>query len=155
MVNDHNIRLGFLASHNGSTMQAIVDACISNLIKADPVVLISNNSSSGAMTRARQMNIPFHHLSSGTHPNFEDLDKAITYFERALKIRRSLNVKVGMCESLEDLAQTYYEKKEPHRALQYLQDSLHLHNELGNMDKVIHLKKQISNFKDLVKGDTE
>ena len=78
MVNDHNIRLGFLASHNGSTMQAIVDACISNLIKADPVVLISNNSSSGAMTRARQMNIPFHHLSSGTHPNFEDLDKAIT-----------------------------------------------------------------------------
>ncbi|MFL2745829.1 MAG: phosphoribosylglycinamide formyltransferase [Dehalococcoidia bacterium] len=78
MVNDRNIRLGFLASHNGSTMQAIVDACISNLIKAEPVVLISNNSSSGAMTRAREMKIPFHHLSSATHPNFEDLDKAIT-----------------------------------------------------------------------------
>tara|TARA_B100001013_G_C24558361_1_gene421511 strand:- start:67 stop:672 length:606 start_codon:yes stop_codon:yes gene_type:complete len=78
MVNDRNIRLGFLASHNGSTMQAIVDACVSNFIKADPVVLISNNSSSGAIARAIQMKIPFHHLSSETHPDFEDLDKIIT-----------------------------------------------------------------------------
>ena len=84
-----------------------------------------------------------------------DLDKAIFYFEKALKVRKALEVKVAMCESLEDLAQTYYEKKEPHRALQYLQDSLQLHDELGNMNKVVHLKKKISNVQDLVRGDTE
>ena len=69
MVNDRNIRLGFLASHNGSTMQAIVDACVSNFIKADPVVLISNNSSSGAIARAIQMKIPFHLLSEHSLQN--------------------------------------------------------------------------------------
>lgn len=77
MENNRNIRLGFLASHNGSTMQAIVDACINKSIQADPVVLISNNSSSGAIHRAKRMKISCHHLSSETYPYFEDLDKAI------------------------------------------------------------------------------
>ena len=78
MVNNRNIRLGFLASHNGSTMQAIVDACINKSIHADPVVLISNNSSSGAINIAKRMKISSYHLSSVTHPYFEDLDKAIS-----------------------------------------------------------------------------
>jgi len=77
MVNNQNIRLGFLASHNGTTMQAIVDACIKKSIQADPVVLITNNSSSGAIHRAKHMKISCHHLSSETHPDLEDLDKAI------------------------------------------------------------------------------
>ena len=84
-----------------------------------------------------------------------DLDKAISYFEKALKVRKSLDVKVGMCETLEHLAQTHYEKKEPHIALQYLHDSLDQHNQLGNMDKVVHLKKEISNMQELVKGGIE
>ena len=64
MVNNQNIRLGFLASHNGSTMQAIIDACIKESLNAEPVVLISNNSRSGAICRAKKIKMPFYHLSS-------------------------------------------------------------------------------------------
>jgi len=71
------LRLGFLASHNGSNMQAIIDACRDKTLKAKPCIVISNNSNSGAMERAKKENIPFLHLSASTHPSEEELDKAI------------------------------------------------------------------------------
>jgi phosphoribosylglycinamide formyltransferase-1 len=40
-------------------------------------VVLSNNSASGALTRARAAGIPGHHLSSVTHPASETLDAAI------------------------------------------------------------------------------
>jgi phosphoribosylglycinamide formyltransferase-1 len=40
-------------------------------------VVVSNNSRSGAIARARQEGIPHAHLSSVTHPNPEHLDQAI------------------------------------------------------------------------------
>ena len=52
------MRIAFLASHNGSNMQAIIDACKSAALQAVPAVVISNNSDSGAMARARQDDIP-------------------------------------------------------------------------------------------------
>jgi len=58
-------------------MQAIIDACKSGEIKANPAVVISNNSRSGASSKAKQSGIPFYHLSSATHPNLEELDGAI------------------------------------------------------------------------------
>ena len=42
-----------------------------------PVVIISNNSDSGAIARAKQEGIPFYHLSHITHPQPEALDQAI------------------------------------------------------------------------------
>jgi phosphoribosylglycinamide formyltransferase 1 len=69
--------LGFLVSHNGSNMQAIVEACKSGDIKAKPAVVICNNSRSGASFKAKQASIPFYHLSSNTHPVPEELDAAI------------------------------------------------------------------------------
>ena len=71
------LRLGFLASHGGSNMQAIIDACKEGRLQAEPCVVISNNSRSGAMERARREGIPAHHLSSRTHPDPEALDEAI------------------------------------------------------------------------------
>ena len=62
MVNNQNIRLGFLASHNGSTMQAIIDACIKESLNAEPVVLITNNSRSGAICRAKKIKMPFYRI---------------------------------------------------------------------------------------------
>ena len=59
-------------------MQAIIDACKEGRLHAEPVVVISNNSESGAMERARRENIPAYHLSSATHPDPTDLDAAIT-----------------------------------------------------------------------------
>jgi len=66
------LRLGFLASHNGSNMQAIIDACKEGRLRAQPAVVISNNSEAGALARARQEGIPAFHLSSRTHPGALD-----------------------------------------------------------------------------------
>ena len=71
------MKLGLLASHRGTNLQAIVDACSSGRLAAEPVVVISNNSDSGAARRARREGIPFQHLSGKTHPSAEDLDAAI------------------------------------------------------------------------------
>jgi phosphoribosylglycinamide formyltransferase-1 len=69
--------LGFLASGRGSNMQAVIDACRSGRLRAQPSVVISNNSRSGAIERARCAGIPSLHLSSATHPDPGDLDRAI------------------------------------------------------------------------------
>jgi phosphoribosylglycinamide formyltransferase-1 len=71
------MRLGFLASHHGSNLQAIVDACHRGQLRATPAVIISNNRDSGALARAVAEGIPHYHLSSSTHPEPEDLDQAI------------------------------------------------------------------------------
>ncbi len=71
------MNIGFLASHNGSNMQAIVDACKSGILQASPVVVISNNGNSGALVRAKQEGIPCFHLSSKTHPDPQELDQSI------------------------------------------------------------------------------
>ena len=71
------LRLGFLASHGGSNMQAIIDACKDGRLDAEPAVVISNNSESTALERARREGIPDYHLSSATHRDPAELDAAI------------------------------------------------------------------------------
>jgi folate-dependent phosphoribosylglycinamide formyltransferase PurN len=71
------MNIGFLASHNGTNMQAIIDACKTGSLEASPVVVISNNSRSGALARAKQESIPRSHLSTKTHPDPDKLDLAI------------------------------------------------------------------------------
>jgi len=62
------LRLGFLASHGGSNMQAILDACKAGRLDAVPCVVISNNSEAMALQRARREGIPAWHISGATHP---------------------------------------------------------------------------------------
>lgn len=71
------MRLGILASHGGSNMQAIIDAIKQGVLPAGVVVVISNNAGSMAATRAATEGIPFRHLSGVTHPSPEDLDAEI------------------------------------------------------------------------------
>ena len=71
------LKLGFLASHHGTNMQEIIDACKDRRLDAKPCAVISNNSKSGAIQRAKKEGIPYYHLSGKTHSEFEDLDKAI------------------------------------------------------------------------------
>jgi phosphoribosylglycinamide formyltransferase-1 len=71
------MNLGFLASHNGSNMQAIIDACKSGALQAMPALVISNNAESGALARAARESIPHCHISSKTHPSPEHLDEAM------------------------------------------------------------------------------
>ena len=58
-------------------MQAIIDACKEGRLHADPRVVISNNSNSRALERARREGIPAYHLSGRTHPDPGELEKAI------------------------------------------------------------------------------
>lgn len=71
------LRIGVLASHGGSNMQSIIDACKSNDINGEVSVVISNNSNSGAVGRAEKADIPVYHLSSSNYPFADDLDEAI------------------------------------------------------------------------------
>lgn len=71
------LRLGFLASHGGSNMQAILDACAAGVLDALPAVVISNNSGSQALVRAKAMGVPALHISGTTHPGPGSEDEAI------------------------------------------------------------------------------
>lgn len=57
-------------------MQAVIDACNSGDLDACPVIVIGNNSQSGALARAKREGIAYCHLSSKTHPTPDKLDNA-------------------------------------------------------------------------------
>jgi phosphoribosylglycinamide formyltransferase-1 len=71
------LRIGVLASHEGTTLQAILDACAAGEIPARVVAVVSNNSDSGALRRARAASARAIHLSGKTHPEAGALDRAI------------------------------------------------------------------------------
>lgn len=64
--------IAFFASHGGSNMQAIIDEIERGKLVSVPALLITNNSKSGAVTRAINHNIPTYHISNVTHPNDHD-----------------------------------------------------------------------------------
>lgn len=67
-------RLAFLASHNGSSARAITRACAQGIIPATPVLMISNNPASAALTWAAQENLACLVLNAKTR---EDVDQAM------------------------------------------------------------------------------
>jgi len=73
MSNLKNIAV--FASGGGSDLQAIIDGCKLGKINAAVGVVISNNSKSMALTRARAENIPAFHFSQKSEKIFEDPQK--------------------------------------------------------------------------------
>lgn len=71
------MRLAVLASHEGTTLQSILDACKAGTIPCRVVAIISNNRESRTLERARGADVPAHYLSSRTHPDPAALDAAI------------------------------------------------------------------------------
>lgn len=71
------MRIGVLASHEGTVLQALLDACADQRLCACVSIVISNNSDSGALRRARDCRIPAVHMSSATHSDGATLDHAI------------------------------------------------------------------------------
>ncbi len=71
------LNLGFFASHRGSNMQAVIDACKMGILAARAGVVISNNSEAEALVRAKQEGIPAFHFSNKTFPDPELLDQVI------------------------------------------------------------------------------
>jgi len=76
-LKSRKIRLGVLASHAGTNLQAIIDACASGQIHASVEVVISNNSSSYALERAQKSGIQAVHMSRYTNSTNQELDLAI------------------------------------------------------------------------------
>jgi len=74
-VQPEPLKLGFLASHGGSNLQAVLDAIGSGRLNAAAQIVISNNSTAPALERARKAGIPALHLSEATHP--QGVDRAI------------------------------------------------------------------------------
>jgi len=70
------LRIGVLASHEGTTLQSVIDACAQGRINGRVVAVISNNSGSGALRRATAAGIETF-LSSVPHSNGDFLDAAI------------------------------------------------------------------------------
>jgi len=70
-------RLGVLASHEGTTLQAVIDACRRDSSPWEIAVVVSNNPDSGALRRARAAGLDARHLSGRTHESAEALDRAI------------------------------------------------------------------------------
>jgi phosphoribosylglycinamide formyltransferase 1 len=72
-----HLRIGVLASHGGSNLQAVIDACKQGLLDGEVRVVISNNKGSMALARANQESIPTYHVSGKTHPEPDSLDEEI------------------------------------------------------------------------------
>lgn len=71
------MNLGFLASHRGTNMQAVLDAIRAGVLRAHPAVLVCNNRQAEAVLRAGQQPMPAYVLNSVTHPDPHALDEAI------------------------------------------------------------------------------
>jgi phosphoribosylglycinamide formyltransferase-1 len=71
------MRLAVLASHEGTTLQAVLDACQQGKLDAQVVLVVSNNSGAGALRRAKQADVPITHISTKTHGDEARADQAL------------------------------------------------------------------------------
>lgn len=71
------MNIAVLASHEGTTLQAVLEACAAGKIAARVALVISNNADSGALRRARAARVDALHLSGATHPVPQELDRAL------------------------------------------------------------------------------
>lgn len=71
------LRVAVLASHRGSVMQPLLDAVAARRVPAEVRLVISNNSGSEALRRARRAGVATLHLSRHTHPDPIVLDRAM------------------------------------------------------------------------------
>ena len=69
--------LAFLVSGQGTTMNAVIEACERGEINARVGVVISNNSRCGARQIAENKGILFYHVSSFTNPDESDHNERI------------------------------------------------------------------------------
>ena len=71
------LNIAVFASHGGSDLQAIIDGCKSGKINAEVALVISNNSDSMALQRARNENIDCYHISGAIIPDEDELNNKI------------------------------------------------------------------------------
>jgi phosphoribosylglycinamide formyltransferase-1 len=69
--------LGFLASHGGTNLLAILTAMREQRLPAQAGIVIANNSDAGALQHAQAFGVSALHLSRHTHPDPDALDTAV------------------------------------------------------------------------------
>jgi len=69
-----SLRLAIFASGEGSTAQAVIDACAAGRIEGEVVLVLSNNEQAPVLARAAAAAIPTRHLSRRTDPDAAALD---------------------------------------------------------------------------------
>jgi phosphoribosylglycinamide formyltransferase 1 len=72
------MNIAILASGEGTTLQAVLDACASGRLPARVAVVISNNAAAGALRRARSAGVPARHLSAATAGGAGPHDQALS-----------------------------------------------------------------------------
>ncbi|AUG80656.1 phosphoribosylglycinamide formyltransferase [Kitasatospora sp. MMS16-BH015] len=72
-----SFKVAVLASHHGSNLRALTAAAARPESAFEVALVVSNNSASGALVHARELDIPWLHLSGRTHPDPEQLDLAL------------------------------------------------------------------------------
>lgn len=72
------MQIGFLASHGGSSMRAIVAALADGRLAGTARIVISNNADSPALQFARDHGIPAKHISATTAGSEQAADHAIS-----------------------------------------------------------------------------
>lgn len=95
------MNLGFFASHNGSNMQAVIDACKDGVLNATPVIVISNNGDAGAVERAKKEKIPYYVLNIKSHPSSDDLDN--TMLDALLRHETELIILAGYMKKIGEI----------------------------------------------------
>lgn len=75
--NPPTMNIAFLASGGGSNMEAILKNIDNENLKANGVLLVTNNSKCGAVKIAQRYNMPYKHISSKHYENDEERDAAI------------------------------------------------------------------------------
>ena len=80
------IRLGVLASGQGSNLQAIIDACANGKIDATVAVVISDHEDAFALERARQKDVPAHFLDPGGYPDKAGYEQEIVDILRQRRV---------------------------------------------------------------------
>jgi phosphoribosylglycinamide formyltransferase 1 len=101
------MKIAVLASGEGTTLQAVLDACASGRLPARVAVVISNNAAAGALRRARSAGVPARHLSAATAggPAAQDqvLRKTLVEFATDLVLLAGYMKRLGPL-TLEDFA---------------------------------------------------
>ncbi|HEY6455295.1 MAG TPA: phosphoribosylglycinamide formyltransferase [Steroidobacteraceae bacterium] len=72
------MNIAVLASGEGTTLQAVLDACASGRLAARVAVVISNNAAAGALRRARGAGVPTRHLSAASAGGAGAQDQALS-----------------------------------------------------------------------------
>ena len=71
------INLAVMASHEGTSLQSVIDYLSSKATQCRLALVISNNRKSRALARAEKANIPTRHISTLTHGSRSLADQAI------------------------------------------------------------------------------